>query len=56
MSPEQHDKIVAAVSHLPQIVSTTLVNTLKSLYLTAVRYILPSDGGNHALHGRIVSG
>jgi prephenate dehydrogenase len=32
MSPEQHDTIVAAVSHLPQIVSTTLVNTLKAVY------------------------
>jgi len=28
MSPEEHDRIVAAVSHLPQIISTTLVNAV----------------------------
>jgi len=29
MTPEEHDRAVAAVSHLPQIVSTTLVNTVE---------------------------
>lgn len=32
MSPEEHDKIIAALSHLPQVISTTLVNTVAEVY------------------------
>ncbi|WP_422446080.1 prephenate dehydrogenase [Thermoanaerobacterium sp. DL9XJH110] len=32
MSPEDHDLAVAAVSHLPQVISTTLVNTVKRVH------------------------
>lgn len=32
MSPEEHDRVVAAVSHLPQIISTTLVNAVAQVH------------------------
>jgi prephenate dehydrogenase len=32
MSPEEHDRVAAAVSHLPQIISTTLVNAVAEVH------------------------